>query len=196
MPMSARSQAAARKKTTALSPAGAAFGTYSAGVDLHSLAAELCEVGFSSQEICVLLPVIHPAAQTLAALKAGELTLDAAPEVETVLRWIRKFGAVIIPGVGLFVSGREFAGRLFGSANQGDTCREVLQTLGLSSQEVWYYEDWVHAGGVVVYVCCDNLEQRRQACEILGSIASEGNHPLDLPGTRFHWEPQAVSMVG
>ncbi|HUK26078.1 MAG TPA: hypothetical protein VLV49_15955 [Terriglobales bacterium] len=172
-----------------------AFGTYSSGVDLHALVGELNEAGLSAREVCVLLPLIHPAAQTLRALRAGELTLDDAPEVETVLRWVGKFGAVVIPGVGLFVSGRDFAGILHGAAEEDDNCRSVLSSLGLSAREVWRYEDWVHSGGVVVYVCCDDAGQVRQAGEILEAAGSAGARPLDVPQTVFHWQPQAVAVV-
>jgi hypothetical protein len=179
----------------------AAFGTYSSGVDLHSLTRELNDAGFSSRGVCVLLPLIHPAAQTLRALKAGELTLESANEVETVLAWIGKFGAVVIPGIGLFISDREFSGILLGTAKralapQEDTFGALLESLGLSSQEVWYYEDWVHAGGIVVYVCCDDSGQLRQAREILESATSQGNRPLDMAQVTCHWEPQAFSLAG
>jgi hypothetical protein len=179
----------------------AAFGTYSSGVDLHSLVSQLNDAGFSSRGVCVLLPLIHPAAQTLRALKAGELTVDNTREVETVLTWIGRFGAVVIPGVGLFISDREFTGILLGSAKDGpaaqpDTCSSVLGSLGLSSLEVWYYEDWVHSGGIVIYVCCDTSSQLRQAREILESATSQGNRPLDIPHTAYHWVPQAVSLAG
>jgi len=176
-------------------PNTVAFGLYSSGIDLHALADELNRAGFASDGVCVLLPLIHPVAQTMHALKIGSLTPDSAPELETVLKWIARFGAVVIPGVGLFVSGSEFSGILFGSQKNARSSSRVLEDLGVAWPDVQVYEDWVSDGGVLVYVCCNTLEESQRARGVLEAASAEGSHPLDAPpvSLRFHLQPLSMA---
>lgn len=160
-------------------PNSAAFGLYSSGVDLHALLRELNRADFSSDKVGVLLPLIHPVAQTMQALRMGWLTLDSAPELTTVLNWIGRFGAVSIPGVGVFVSGQEFSGLLFGTQTKPWPVGRVLQDRGLASEDIRRYENWVEDGGVVAYVCCDTFAQSQRAQEVLEAASAHGSHPLD-----------------
>jgi hypothetical protein len=182
------------RRSMSRDPNSVAFGLYSSGVDLHALAGELNHAGFSSEGVCVLLPMIHPVAQTIHALRVGALTLDSAPELETVLKWIARFGAVVIPGVGLFVSGREFSGTLFGSNKKPHSGR-VLEDLGVSWPELQRYEDWVSEGGVLVYVCCDTYDESQRARAVLQEASAAGSHPLDAPPVCLRPHPHTVSLA-
>jgi hypothetical protein len=132
----------------------AAAGLFFSGVGLESLLDDLNHSGSRSEDVCVLLPQNHSVSQSLHTLRSGACSLDSAPEIASVIEWLSQFGAVIIPGVGMFVSGREFAGTLFGCGNGERACDNALQELGLATRCVRHCEDWLRGGGIVVYVSC------------------------------------------
>jgi len=138
----------------------AALGLYLSGVGLESLLDDLTRVGFRNEDVCAVLPQTHSAARSLLSSKLSSKSPghqpDAGADVEDVAEWFAQFGAVIIPGIGAFVAGPEFAGLLPGSAHGGITGDSGLYELGLSGAQVERYQEWVRGGGVMVYVCCNN----------------------------------------
>ncbi len=155
----------------------AAFGLYLSGVDLQSLVGELSGAGFPNEDICVVLPADHDAAGTLRSLQTG--TPDSASQVENVLAWLARFGAVVVPSVGAFVAGREFVGMLFGVGCKPRACNQVLHSLGIPQADADRYEEWVNLGGSVAYVCCDHVDRVQEACEILEDAGAEEVSWLD-----------------
>jgi len=151
----------------------AAFGLYFSGVDLQSVAGELSRAGVPPDDISVVLPASHPAAKTLRSLKTGTCAPGAVSQVQDVLTWLSKFGSVVIPGVGLFLTGRAFTGTLFGAACEDHVCNRVLHNLGMPDAEAERYEEWVNLGGSVAYVCSDDSELVQHACETLEDAGAE-----------------------
>ena len=151
----------------------AAVGLYLSGVGLESLLDDLGGAGLNSEDVCVILPQTHCVAQTLYSLRSGACSIDAAPEIEAVIEWLSKFGAVIIPGIGMFVAGREFVGTLFGTGNQTRAYGNAVRDLGLPQAYVQHYEDWIRGGGVMVYVCCKDHGHIHHVAEILEEAGAE-----------------------
>jgi len=151
----------------------AAVALYLSGVGLESLLDDLGCVGSKREDVCVVLPQTHSVSQTLHSLRSGTCSLDAAPEIESVIEWLSQFGAVIIPGVGMFVAGREFVGTLFGTANQSKAYGNAVRDLGLPPAYVQHYEDWIRGGGVMVYVCCNGDGGIHPVAEVLEEAGAE-----------------------
>jgi hypothetical protein len=160
----------------------AALGLYFSGVGLESLLDDLIGVGFQNEDVCAILPQTHSAARTLLLSKSRLGVTDDTPEIESVSHWFSQFGAVIIPGVGAFVSGREFVTILFGSGDGEMACDHALQGLGLPSGQIERLHGWVRNGGVIVYVCCRSEEAVHHAIETLEEAGAEEVSRLDAFG--------------
>ena len=154
-------------------PTNAALGMYLSGVGLESLLDDLTRVGFLNEEVCAVLPQTHFAAHALVSSKARSRTGADVPEVDALADWFAQFGAVIIPGVGSFVAGREFVGVLFGSTNGEISCGNALRGLGLAPEQAERLQGWVLAGGVIVYVCCKTEDRVPYALEVLEEAGAE-----------------------
>jgi hypothetical protein len=148
----------------------AAFGLYPGNADLEYLVEELNHSGFHNESICVLLPETHPSAE---ALKMGITSPDSAAEIEEVVAWLTRFGAVVIPGVGFFVAGRNFLGALLGARCATRKCSGVLLELGIPEPDAQRYEDNVDNGGVLVYVNCKGIAHAQLARDTLRRAGAE-----------------------
>lgn len=166
----------------------AAIGLYLSGVGLESLLDDLTRVGFHSEDVCIILPQTHSAARVLLSSRAE--SRPPSPGVEAVADWFAQFGAVIVPRVGAFVAGPEFVGTLFASGNGEVACGNALEGLGLPPAQVQQYQHWVSGGGVIVYVCCQTVEQVHHAIEVLEEAGAEEVALLYAAGPR-----RQVTMV-
>lgn len=151
----------------------AAFGLYLPDVDLQALVHDLGQAEFPHEDVCVVLPTSHPSAETLNALKTGTCKPDSVSRIQGVLSWLNKFGAVVIPTVGLFFGGNGFVGTLFADNRKQRTCNSLLHSLGIPQSNANRYEDWVKQGGSVVYVCCDDVDRMHKACDMLDEADAE-----------------------
>src|SRR5262245_1619058 len=81
----------------------AAYGMYSRNVALPEVVCALNRAGFTNQDICMVLSPAHPDAVPLR--DAGELNAPEFDRTTTArtIDWFSRFGAVVIPTVGLFV---------------------------------------------------------------------------------------------
>ena len=147
----------------------AAIGFYLSGVGLQSVLDDLTRVGFRSEDVCAILPQTHSVARTLE---------DGLGESEAA-QWFAQFGAVVIPGVGVFVAGQEFAAILRGSANGGMAGDHALYDLGLPPGQIEGYREWLGGGGVIVYVSCKAEDQIYHAIEVLEEAGAEEVFRLD-----------------
>ena len=154
-------------------PTNAALGMYLSGVGLESLLEDLTRVGFLNEEVCAVLPQSHCAADSLVSSKSLARSCEDAPGEDALADWFAQFGAVIIPGVGSFVAGREFVGVLFGSTNGEMSCGNALRGLGLPPAQAERLQGWVLAGGVIVYVCCKTEDRVSHAIEVLEEAGAE-----------------------
>ena len=145
----------------------AAFALYPGNVDLDHVVSELNRVGLSNDGICVLLPQNHPASDAVRMLRSGDFASTAEGQMERVLAWLRKFGAVVIPGLGFFVAGRDFVRALLRAESIAKSDDGILLGLGIPEPTANRCGDSVRTGAVLVYVDCDGAAGALQAREVL-----------------------------
>ena len=158
----------------------AAVGLYLSGIGLESLLEDLSSVGFRNEDVCVVLPQSHSAAPNLLAARSPMAQEDSRATSD----WFAQFGAVVIPGVGTFVAGREFVSILFDPGSGAMKCDNALHGLGLPPEQIERYQGWIRGGGVIVYVCCKTDDYVHHAIEVLEEAGAEEVSRLDTPGRR------------
>lgn len=154
------------------SPA-AAFGLYPAGVNLAEVATILETVGIRSQDVCVLLPDDHPASESVRRLSSGA---DTSAYGDAVLAWLGKFGAVVIRGLGSFVSARQFVAALLSGKEGADKSAAILLALGVPSRDAQRYAASIATGGVFIFLYCVSEDARHAADVLSGSGAEEASY--------------------
>jgi len=99
----------------------AAYGIFPRDAHLEQVLQSLHLAGFQKENICIFLTPTHPIAEKLQKMTIGPSSDGSAEECTTELvAWLSQFGAVVIPGVGLFVGSREFLRALTQSDSLGD----------------------------------------------------------------------------
>lgn len=164
----------------------AAIGLYLSGVGLETLLKDLTEVGFHNEDVCAILPQSHSAARNLLLSKSRPDTQN--PGAESISEWFSQFGAVVIPGVGAFVAGREFVSILFGSASGEITCDHAFYGLGVPPVQAERLQGWVRGGGVIVLVCCKTNDAVHHAIEVLEEAGAEEVSRVDVLGAQPKFE--------
>ena len=142
----------------------AAFALYPAATNLAEIATRLEQDGISPKDVCVLLPEDHPTSEVVRRLSSGS---DENPQVRATLAWLSKFGAVVIRGLGSFLSARQFVSALLPAKDGQDASATVLQGLGVSPGEAQRYAASIATGGIFVFVRCQSEKQARHASELL-----------------------------
>src|SRR4029077_1872896 len=86
----------------------AAYGMYPQDVALQQVVQTLNQSGFGKEDICMMVSPRHP----IAAIVREANILNAEPEASALatglIGWLMKFGAVMIPTVGLFIRSQAF----------------------------------------------------------------------------------------
>src|ERR1700676_3573520 len=95
----------------------AAYGMYAQDAALQQVVQTLNQSGFDKESICMMVSPRHPIATTVREANV----LNAEPETSAaaagLIGWLMKFGAVMIPTVGLFIRSKAFLQALVGGGD-------------------------------------------------------------------------------
>jgi hypothetical protein len=142
---------------------------YAHDVELHQVVQTLNQSGFGKEDICMMVSPSHP----MATIVRGANALNAAPEANAnaagLIGWFMKFGAVMIPTVGLYIRSQSFLHAL-GVRKDSPALRgnsRALVGLGFSESDALRFERQLREMGVLIYVACPESEKTTQAIELL-----------------------------
>jgi hypothetical protein len=153
----------------------AAYGIFSREAHLEQVLQSLQLAGFQKENICIFLTPTHPIAEKVQNMAIGPSSDGSAEEGATdVVAWLSQFGAVVIPGVGLFVGSREFLRALTQSDWAIAECDGGMLTgLGIPQPHAARFETRVREDATLVFVSCDGYAQAQWAREILRRMPAE-----------------------
>jgi hypothetical protein len=144
----------------------AAYAVY----DSESLCVEraleaLNQAGFQNEEICVLLAPQHPIAEIVREAHLAPAP-DSAASAATLVEWLGRMGAVVIPGVGFFVRSKQFLEAWMETAEDSADCG-LLSPLGIADGEARRLEDDLCHDSAVIFVLSAKVADAEWAKEIL-----------------------------
>ena len=153
----------------------AAYGIYPGEARIDEIIESLKHAGCPDEDLCVLLPPTHRLAQVLGDAKCSPEALNSASPTSELLRWLSRFGAVIIPGVAFFVSSRVFLRAVLAPcpATLGSACADKLIGLGLPQADADRYGERLSRDGIIVFVCCSGAAQSLWIREVLRRTGAE-----------------------
>jgi hypothetical protein len=135
-------------------------------VELPEVVGALNRAGFGDEDICMVLSPAHPVADAMSIPK----TLDVPHEESaSVIRWLSKFGAVVIPTVGFFARSQAFLEALLGEQNFPSLSRgsRTLLGLGFSHDDAKRLGRQLSDVAAMVYVACPESGKADSAIELL-----------------------------
>ncbi len=147
----------------------AAYGMYSRHVVLPEVVCALNQAGFTNQDICMVLSPAHPSAAPLHDASAFNVPETDNRLSARMIDWFSKFGAVVIPTVGLFVRSHAYLQALLKDENvpslsQG--CRTLIG-LGFSQDDAKRLGNRLCDVGALVYVTCKEGDKAKRLIELL-----------------------------
>jgi hypothetical protein len=147
----------------------AAYGMYSRNTALPEVVYALNKAGFTNQDICMVLSPAHPDAAPLH--DASEFN---APDVDRSLTtrmidWFSRFGAVVIPTVGLFVRSQAYLQAFLDEQNSPSLSQgsRTLIELGFSQDDAKRLGTRLSDVGALIYVTCREGDKATGAIELL-----------------------------
>jgi hypothetical protein len=147
----------------------AAYGIYSDAAALTDIVHNLNQAGFDNEDICMMLSPVHPVSLAVrdASLFNSERESDSA--TASLIGWLSKFGAVLIPKVGFFVRSQAFLHALMASHGASALCGNcrTLVGLGFSPEDAERCEDQLGDLGVLIYISCTENARTLWAREVL-----------------------------
>jgi hypothetical protein len=156
------------------------FGIYSSQLDAENAVNGLKLAGFRNTDISILFPE-NVGTKDLAlekSTKAPEGTAAGAGSgalVGGIVGWLAGAGALMIPGLGLFVAAGPIMGLLSGIGAGGVLGGIVgaLVGLGTPEYEAKRYEGRIRKGGILLSVHCDDSDWAKTARTILEQTGAE-----------------------
>jgi len=153
----------------------AAYGMYSRHVALPEVVCALNQAGFTNQEICMVLSPAHPNAAPLHAASAFQVPEGDATLSARMIDWFSKFGAVVIPTVGLFIRSSAYFQALLDEQNvpslsQG--CRTLIG-LGFSPDDAKRLGHRLCDFGALIYVSCKEGDKANRVIELLRRMGAQ-----------------------
>ena len=147
----------------------AAYGMYSRHVALPEVVCALNQAGFTNQDICMVLSPAHPDAAPLHDSSAFGMPEADGTLSARMIDWFSKFGAVVIPTVGLFVRSHAYLQALLKDENvpslsQG--CRTLIG-LGFSQDDAKRLGNRLCDVGALIYVTCKEGDKAKRLIELL-----------------------------
>src|SRR4029077_17552022 len=134
----------------------AAYGMYPDDVELHQVVQALNQSGFGKEDICMMISPRHPIATTVREASILNADPGANAIAAGLIGWLMKFGAVMIPTVGLYIRSKAFLQALVvrkdSSSAYGNS--KALVGLGFSEGDALRFEQQLREAGVLVYVAC------------------------------------------
>jgi hypothetical protein len=147
----------------------AAYGMYPHDVELHQVVQTLNQSGFGKEDICMMVSPSHPIATTVREASILNADPQASAIAAGLIGWLMKFGAVMIPTVGLYIRSQAFLQAL-GVRKDSPGLRgnsRALVGLGFSEGDALRFERQLREMGVLVYVTCSEGERTTRAIELL-----------------------------
>jgi hypothetical protein len=147
----------------------AAYGMYGHDVALQQVVQTLNQSGLEKEDICMMVSARHP----IAAIVREANILNAEPEASAaaagLIGWLMKFGAVMIPTVGLFIRSQAFLQALVMREDSPNAYgnSKALVGLGFSEGDALRFERQLREAGVLVYVACPENSKPTWAVELL-----------------------------
>lgn len=146
----------------------AAYGMYPRSVALLEVVSALNRAGYENENICMVLSPAHPDA----AIFHDPTNSAAACEQESTARiidWFSRFGAVVIPTVGVFVRSQAFLDALFTDRCTAALSRgsRTLMDLGFSTDDAKRLGHKLCDVGALVYISCAENAKVMSAIELL-----------------------------
>jgi len=147
----------------------AAYGMYSRNIALPEVVCALNKAGFTNQDICMVLSPAHPDAVPL-----HDVSEFSTPAVDRTLStrmidWFSRFGAVVIPTVGLFVRSHAYLEAFLDEQNVPSLSQgsRTLIGLGFSQDDAKRLGSRLSDVGALVYVSCNESDKATGAIELL-----------------------------
>jgi hypothetical protein len=146
----------------------AAYGMYSRHVALPEVVSALNRAGYQNENICMVLSPAHPDAAIFHDTTNDVAATDTGPTAR-MIRWFSRFGAVVIPTVGVFVRSQAFLNALFTDKNSSALSRgsRTLVDLGFSTDDAKRLGHQLCDVGALVYVSCPENAKAVGAIELL-----------------------------
>jgi hypothetical protein len=147
----------------------AAYGMYPHDVELHQVVQTLNQSGFGKEDICMMVSPSHPIAATVRGANILSADKESSAVAAGLIGWLMKFGAVMIPTVGLYVRSQAFLHAL-GVRKDSPALRgnsRALVGLGFSEGDALRFERQLREMGVLVYVACSGSERTTRAVELM-----------------------------
>jgi hypothetical protein len=147
----------------------AAYGMYPDDVELRQVVQTLNQSGFGKENICMMVSPSHPIATIVRECNILNARPEASAIAASLIGWFMKFGAVMIPTVGLYIRSQEFLHALGvrkdSPASRGNS--RALVGLGFSENDALRFERQLREMGVLIYVACPESEKTTRAMELL-----------------------------
>ena len=149
--------------------APAAYGMYADDIALRDVVQTLNQSGFDKEDICMMVSPQHPIAATVREGNIPDAGREASAAAAWTIGWLMKFGAVMIPTVGLFVRSEPFLHALLAKkdspAAYGNS--KTLAGLGFCESDALRFECQLRKAGVLLYVACPERAEMARAVEVL-----------------------------
>jgi hypothetical protein len=142
---------------------------YAHDVALQQVVQTLNRSGFEKENICIMVSPRHP----IAAMVREANILNSEPEASAaaagLIGWLMKFGAVMIPTVGLFIRSQAFLQALVIGKDSPSVYgnSKALVGLGFSEGDALRFERQLREAGVLLYVACRENSKTTWAAELL-----------------------------
>jgi hypothetical protein len=145
----------------------AAYGVYSNDVALPQVVQILNQSGFSKEDICMMVSPKHPLATVVREANILQAERGTGATAAGMMAWLMKFGAVMIPRVGLFIRSKAFLEALMAKDASSHGYSNGLVELGFSQDDAARFENALDEMGVLVYIACPGNAGPKRAMEVL-----------------------------
>lgn len=146
----------------------AAYGMYSRDIALPEVVSALNRAGYKNENICMVLSPAHPNAAIFHE-STSDMTHAESDPTARMIHWFSRFGAVVIPTVGVFCRSQAFLNALFTEKNLSPLSRgsKTLVDLGFSTDDAKRLGHQLSDVGAMVYVSCPENAKAIGAIELL-----------------------------
>ena len=158
-----------------ISSGTAAYGMYSRHVALPEVVSALNRAGYQNENICMVLSPAHPAASVFQEGGLPDFIGADGAGTTKMISWFSKFGAVVIPTVGLFIRSQAFLKALMNECKPSGLSRGsgTLMDLGFSPDDAKRLGHRLSDVGALVYVTCPEDCNAIGALELLRSTGAQ-----------------------
>ena len=158
----------------------AAYGIYADDVALRDVVQRLNRSGFDKEAICMMVSPQHPIALAVREGNISEAGREANAAAAGTIGWLMKFGAVLIPTVGLFIRSEPFLHALMARKDSPAAygTSKTLAGLGFCESDALRFECQLRKAGVLVYVACPETAGMTRAVEVMRTTGARETSTL------------------